>query len=99
MRKTITNIGNGDKISESFKNNYAVPEVVYHMVKAGEESGNMGAMMDKVSKHTRREHSIYVKTVQTLIEPVMIIFLAIIVGGVLLSVVMPMFDLYNAIIS
>ena len=99
MRKTITNIGNGEKISESFKNNFAVPEVVYHMVKAGEESGNMGAMMDKVSRHTKREHSIYVKTVQTLVEPVMIIFLAIIIGGALLSVIMPMFDLYNAIIS
>ena len=99
IRKTINNIAKGEKISKAFKNHFAVPPMVYHMIITGENTGEMDTMMEKVSEYTSEEHSVLVHSLETLIEPILIIILAFVIGAVMLAVIMPMFDLYNAIIS
>ena len=99
MRKTINNIAKGEKISKAFKNHFAVPPMVYHMIITGENTGEMDTMMEKVSEYTAEEHSVLVHSLETLIEPILIIILALVIGAVMLAVIMPMFDLYNVIIG
>ncbi|MCI7554016.1 MAG: type II secretion system F family protein [Tenericutes bacterium] len=97
MFKTINNIAKGEKISESFKNQWAVPEVAYFMIVTGESTGELAAMMDKVAQYYQTEHKTIINNMKNFIEPTMIIFLAVVVGGIVLAVILPMFSLYNQI--
>lgn len=97
MFNTINNIAVGEKISTSFKDNWAIPEVAYYMIVTGESTGELALMMSKVSLYYQEEHKNIINSLKSLIEPIMIIFLAVVVGGVVLSVIIPMFSLYGQI--
>ncbi len=97
MINTVNNITKGEKISESFKDNWAVPDIAYYMIVTGENTGQLADMMAKVSNYYQQEHSTIVNSLKAMIEPLLIIFLAVVVGGILIAVVIPMFDLYNQI--
>ena len=94
---TITNLAKGDAISNSFKNHWAFPEIAYEMILTGEKTGQLGNMMDKVAEYYQAQHKNAVNQIKAFIEPVMIVMLAAIVGVILLSVVLPMFDMYQNI--
>ena len=97
MFNTISNITKGEKISESFKNNWAVPDVAYYMIVTGESTGELAEMLNTVSKYYQEQHRSIVNNLKAFIEPIMIVTLAVIVGGIILAVIIPMFDLYNNI--
>lgn len=97
MLKTVNNIAKGEKISDSFQNQWAVPEVAYYMIVTGESTGELAEMMDKVASYYQTEHKSLVDNLKAFIEPVMIIFLAVVVGGIVLAIVLPMFGLYTKI--
>lgn len=97
MFRTINNIARGEKISTSFKDQWAVPEVAYYMIVTGESTGELAAMMSKVADYYQTEHKTIINNMKNFIEPVMIIFLAVVVGGIVLAVILPMFSLYNQI--
>lgn len=97
MINTIENIARGEKISESFKDHWAIPDVAYYMIVTGENTGELSTMMAKVSDYYQEQHSALVNSLKSLIEPAMIIFLAIVVGGILIAVILPMFYLYDSI--
>ena len=98
MYNTINNIVVGDKISKAFKNHWAVPDVAYNMIVTGESTGQLADMMQKVSDYYQVMHKNTVNALKSLIEPIMIVFLAIMVGGILLAVIVPMFNAYNQMI-
>lgn len=91
----ITNIARGEPVSSSFKNHWAFPIVAYEMLLTGERTGQPGPMMGKVADYYQEEHKNAVNQVKTFIEPAMIVFLAVVVGAILLSVVLPMFGIYG----
>ncbi|HHX17211.1 MAG TPA: type II secretion system F family protein [Mollicutes bacterium] len=91
----ITNIARGEPVSSSFKNHWAFPIVAYEMLVTGERTGQPGPMMGKVADYYQEEHKNAVNQVKTFIEPAMIVFLAVVVGAILLSVVLPMFGIYG----
>lgn len=97
MFNTINNIAVGEKISTSFKDNWAIPEVAYYMIVTGESTGELAEMMSRVSIYYQEEHRNIINALKSLIEPIMIVFLAIVVGGTVLSVILPMFSLYGQI--
>ena len=97
MFNTINNIARGEKISESFNNNWAIPDVAYYMIVTGESTGELAEMMSRVSSYYQEEHKNIINSLKSLIEPIMIVFLAVVVGGVVLSVIIPMFSLYGQI--
>lgn len=97
MYKTINNIAAGEKISEAFKDHWAIPEVAYFMIVTGESTGELATMMQKVSEYYQEMHRNVVNNLKSFIEPIMIICLAVIVGVIILAVVIPMFDLYGNI--
>lgn len=90
-------LSRGAKISDSFKGKWAFPIVAYEMLVTGENTGRLPMMMDYVAKYYDDLHSNSVKRINTFIEPIMIIFLAAVVGLVVLSVIIPMFSFYSQI--
>jgi len=85
----------GSTSSEPLQKRDEFPKLLVHMIKVGEESGAMSRMLDKVSMFYDREVDRSVEGVVSIIEPVIIVMLAIVVGFVVISIVMPMFDMYT----
>lgn len=96
---TITNLSKGEKISLAFNNHWAFPVPAYEMIVTGEKTGQLPEMMDKVAKYYQELHANSVTRIKTFVEPIMILFLTVIVGGIILSIVIPMFNLYNLVQS
>ena len=95
MIKTINNIAKGDRISEAFKDHWAVPDVAYYMIVTGESTGQLDEMMSRVAAFYQEQHHNLIASLKSLIEPIMIVVLAVVVGIILISVVVPMFDMYD----
>ena len=68
------------------------------MLYTGEKTGKLGEMMAHVSEFYQEEQTNIIARLKSLIEPLMIIMLAVLVGVILLAVVVPMFDIYSKII-
>lgn len=94
---TITNLAKGETISNSFKNHWAFPVVAYEMLLTGERTGQLGDMMNKVAVYYQEMHRNAVNQIKTFIEPIMIVFLSVVVGTILLSVILPMFTMYSSV--
>lgn len=95
LYKTINNIVKGEKISEAFKDHWAVPDVAYFMIVTGESTGELDNMMQKVSEYYQGLHRNVVTNLKAFIEPILISFLALIVGSIIIAVVVPMFGMYG----
>ena len=95
--ETVKNLNSGGKISDAFKDNWAIPVVAYEMIVTGENTGELGTMMEKVADYYDSLHKNAVASVKSLIEPFLIIFLAGSVGLIILSVILPMFQMYEVI--
>ena len=97
LYRTINNIIKGEKISEAFKDHWAIPDVAYYMIVTGESTGDLANMMQKVSEYYQLLHKNIINNLKAFIEPIMISFLAIIVGIIIVAVIGPMFGMYNQI--
>ena len=97
MYDTISNLLRGEKMSDSFKNNWAVPQIAYFMITTGESTGELSNMLEKVSDYYQKEQKNIVNIIKSFIEPLMIALLAVIVGIIILAIIIPMFGLYSAI--
>lgn len=98
IREAVTNLSAGAGLSKAFENKWAFPRVAYEMLVTGEKTGRLGPMMENVAAYYEEEQRNLVQRLKSLIEPVMIIMLAIIVGVVLLAIFVPMFKMYEDII-
>lgn len=97
MDRTINNLIKGEKMSESFKDNWAIPDVAYYMILTGESTGELANMLQKIGEYYQKLEKNSVNMIKTFIEPVLIVFLAVIVGFILIAVVVPMFGIYKTI--
>ncbi len=95
INRTLIGLSKGAKISESFKGEWAFPVVAYEMLVTGESTGQLAVMMEKVADHYQGLHENAVTTIKSLIEPIIICFLAVAVGFIIMSIILPMFDLYG----
>lgn len=97
MYNTINNIVKGERISESFKNQWAIPEVAYYMIVTGESTGQLAEMMSRVSSYYQEMHRSIVNNLKAFIEPIIIVILAVVVGAIILAVIIPMFNLMGSL--
>ena len=97
INRTLIGLSKGNKISETFRGEWAFPTVAYEMLVTGESTGQLAVMMEKVADHYQNLHKNAVTAIKSLVEPVIICILAVGVGFIVLSIVMPMFDLYKQI--
>ncbi len=73
------------------------PTMVTHMVSVGEETGQLEQMLGKVADFYEAEVDAKVKALTSLIEPIMIIFVGVVVGFIVISMYLPIFSLYDKI--
>ena len=97
MSRTINNLIKGEKMSKSFKDNWAIPDVAYYMILTGESTGELANMLEKIGDYYQKLEKNSVNMIKTFIEPVLIVFLAVVVGFILIAVVVPMFGIYSTI--
>ena len=97
MDKALVDVKAGMAFSQSLSaNKVLIPSSMVSMVKIGEETGEMGKLMGNVSKFYQRELNGAVETMVSLIEPLMIVLLALGVGVLLVSVLLPIYNLAGA---
>lgn len=85
----------GNTLSEPLEQSWLFPPLVTSMTKIGESTGSLDYMLEKVAEFYDAEVERTVDTLKSLIEPLMILFLAAIVGVIVAAIFLPMFSLYE----
>jgi type IV pilus assembly protein PilC len=83
----------GKSLTEPLKESQVFPGMVTQMIAVGEQTGAMDAMLSKIADFYEEEVDAAVKDLLTALEPVMIVFLGLVVGGVVISMYLPLFSL------
>ena len=85
----------GIPMSEPLEASGVFPPMVHHMIKIGEETGTTEQMLDKIAEYYEGEVEEATRNLTTAMEPAIIILLAVLVGGVIGAILMPMLEIYN----
>jgi type IV pilus assembly protein PilC len=89
----------GKSLTEPLKDSAVFPGMVTQMIAVGEQTGAMDAMLQKIADFYEDEVDAAVKDLLTALEPIMIVFLGIVVGGVVISMYLPLFSLIGKLSS
>jgi len=92
-RSVYSSVKQGKKIIQPLQKTPLLPKAVVQMVGAGEESGKLGEVLDEVSTYYAKQLREAIKTVTSLIEPVMIIIMGSVVGFIAMAIILPIFKL------
>jgi type IV pilus assembly protein PilC len=95
--RTLERISGGLSIAEPLKDTGVFPPMVIQMIAVGEKTGDLSGMLLKISDFYKEEVDAAVDALTSIIEPIMILFLGVIIGGLLISMYLPMFNLIGAI--
>jgi type IV pilus assembly protein PilC len=93
LNKVRRSLEEGKSLTEPLKDSQVFPGMVTQMIAVGEQTGAMDAMLQKIADFYEEEVDAAVKDLLTALEPVMIVFLGIVVGGVVISMYLPLFSL------
>ncbi len=91
------NVAEGETLAKPLGEGKFIPEMVVNMVAVGEETGTLGDMLVKVSEFYDREVDNSIKTVTKMVEPLLLIFMALIVGLMAASIFLPIADITTAV--
>ncbi|MET0263305.1 MAG: type II secretion system F family protein [Rariglobus sp.] len=86
-------VSQGGQVSDVLAINPFFPPMMKHMVKAGEATGNVDGMMNKIADFYDTESEATVASLTSLIEPLLIVFLGVVVGGIVMAMFLPIFQL------
>ncbi len=92
-----SSIREGQKISQPLAQSGLFPSMVTHMIDVGEETGRLSDMLVKVSDFYDNEVDAMIKGLTSLIEPMLIVFMGVVVGFIAISVMAPIFKLVSSI--
>jgi type IV pilus assembly protein PilC len=93
IQKTRKEVEAGRSLVEPLKDTDVFPGMVTQMIGVGEQTGAMDAMLQKIADFYEDEVDAAVKDLLTALEPVMIVFLGVVVGGIVISMYLPLFSL------
>jgi type IV pilus assembly protein PilC len=93
LKKVRRSLEEGKSLTEPLKDSEVFPGMVTQMIAVGEQTGAMDAMLQKIADFYEEEVDAAVKDLLTALEPVMIVFLGLVVGGVVISMYLPLFTL------
>jgi type IV pilus assembly protein PilC len=97
MNDVITSVKSGGNLSDPLLNAPVFPPMVSQMVAVGEETGSLDEMLSRIADFYEDQVTAAVKALTSILEPVMIIVVGAIVGVVVISMYLPLFDVYKAI--
>jgi type IV pilus assembly protein PilC len=90
-------IAGGDSISAPLQKSNVFPPMVISMIAVGEQTGGLDEMLSKIADFYDEEVDAAVSNLLSLLEPVMIVFLGVVVGGMVVAMYLPIFDMINAV--
>jgi type IV pilus assembly protein PilC len=93
LTKVRRSLEEGKSLTEPLKESEVFPGMVTQMIAVGEQTGAMDAMLQKIADFYEDEVDVAVKDLLTALEPIMIVFLGVVVGGVVVSMYLPLFSL------
>src|SRR6266404_1790399 len=93
LQQVRRSLEEGKSLTEPLKESEVFPGMVTQMIAVGEQTGAMDAMLSKIADFYEEEVDAAVKDLLTALEPVMIVFLGVVVGGVVISMYLPLFTL------
>lgn len=85
----------GSTLSAPLEKSWIFPPLVTQMTAIGEQTGSLDYMLEKIADFYEDEVDRAVDTLKSLIEPIMIVFLAFVVGTIVIAIMMPMFSMYE----
>ena len=86
-------IREGEKIAEPIAAAGIFPPMVNQMIKVGEETGNLDTMLEKIADFYDTEVDMAVKALTSMIEPLIIVFLGVVVGSIVIAMYLPIFSM------
>jgi type IV pilus assembly protein PilC len=95
IQTTRSGIERGETISGPLKETAVFPSMVVQMINVGETTGALDAMLSKIADFYEEEVDTAVAGLLTLMEPIMIAFLGVVVGGIVIAMYLPIFDLIS----
>jgi type IV pilus assembly protein PilC len=93
--RTRTGIERGETVSGPLRETNVFPSMVVQMINVGETTGALDAMLSKIADFYEDEVDTAVAGLLTLLEPIMIAFLGVVVGGIVIAMYMPIFDMIS----
>jgi type IV pilus assembly protein PilC len=97
IMESRASIAGGDTIAQPLKKSGVFPPMVISMISVGEQTGGLDEMLSKIADFYDDEVDAAVSNLLSLLEPVMICFLGVVVGGMVVSMYLPIFDMINAV--
>lgn len=97
IRKSVISIAEGDTITAPLKESGVFPPMVTQMIHVGEKTGGLDDMLSKIADFYDEEVDAAVSALTSIIEPVIIVFMGIVIGGILIAMYLPMFDIIGKI--
>ena len=94
---TREDIRKGMSLSQSLRKVSTLPPMVYSMIGIGEESGTMEKMLEKCAEYYDDEVENGIQKLVSMLEPILIIFMGVMVGFIIISIMLPIFDIYGSI--
>jgi type IV pilus assembly protein PilC len=99
LNRVRKSLEEGKSLTEPLKESEVFPGMVTQMIAVGEQTGAMDAMLQKIADFYEEEVDAAVKDLLTALEPIMIVFLGTVVGGVVISMYLPLFTLIGKLAS
>ena len=96
IMESRTSIAGGETISEPLKKSGVFPPMVVQMINVGEQTGGLDEMLTKIADFYDEEVDAAVEALLSALEPIMIVFLGVVVGGMIIAMYLPIFDMVNA---
>jgi type IV pilus assembly protein PilC len=97
IMESRASIAGGDTISAPLQKSNVFPPMVISMIAVGEQTGGLDEMLTKIADFYDTEVDTAVSGLLSLMEPIMIVFLGVIVGGMVVAMYLPIFDMINAV--
>lgn len=95
IKKAIEKVKGGKSLSDSLKGDPNFLTLVPDMIHIGEESGSLEDMLDKVADYYEKEVDNQIKTISTIIEPILMVLLGIVAFAIVAAVLLPVYGLVN----
>jgi type IV pilus assembly protein PilC len=97
IMESRSSIAGGETISEPLKRSGVFPPMVVSMINVGEQTGGLDEMLTKIADFYDEEVDAAVEALLAAMEPIMIVFLGVIVGGMIVAMYLPIFDMIGAV--
>jgi type IV pilus assembly protein PilC len=97
IRVSMTDIEKGDGISNALSKHPVFPTMIIRMMSAGEQTGKIDSMLERIADFLDEEIETTLAGLTSLIEPLLIVFLGVVVGGIVICMFLPIFKMSEII--